>query len=629
MFRMQDVPFAWQDGQPYSPRYGDIYFSRDSGIAETRHVFLEQNHLARRWAELKDGEMFVIGETGFGTGLNFLCAWQLWEQVSPASARLHFISTERHPLPADALRLSLALWPELAAFADQLMYQYGDLAPGWHRMAFAQGRVMLTLLIGDVNATLPRLGAQIDAWFLDGFAPAKNPEMWSPRVFETIARCSAPGTTFATYTSAGRVRRGLEAVGFRVEKVRGYGRKRDMLRGTYAGTATPRQTSRIAREVIVIGGGLAGSATAYSLAQRSWKTTLIERHPAIAAEASGNHQGILYARISPSPNPLSEFALAGYQHALRVLATRLPQGEDTWRQCGLLQLAFDPKEAKRLEGVRDLGLPESLLRWVERDEASALAGVDVPYPGLHFAGGGWVSPPALCRALLDGPALTVLTGIEATHLRQDGDAWEVLQHGTVVARAPCIVIACAVHTRRFEQTAHLPLRSIRGQVTHLPATATSRRLRAVLCSDGYVAPPRAGLHTLGATYGNLEETVELRAVDHAENLAMLAQLSPELYQALGGDGLQPENLDGRAACRCNVPDYLPLVGLVSPMQPGLYVNTGHGSRGLITALLSAEALAAEICREPAPLPEDLLRAMSPQRFLRKVKRGFPPGNAGA
>jgi tRNA 5-methylaminomethyl-2-thiouridine biosynthesis bifunctional protein len=610
---MHDAPFVWQDGQPYSPRYGDIYFSRDSGIAETRHVFLEQNRLPQRWAGLCDGDVFVIGETGFGTGLNFLCAWQLWERVAPASARLHFISCERHPIPPGALQCVLALWPELAEFAAHLIGCYHDLSPGWHRMSFAQGRVVLTLLIGDANETLPRLHARVDAWFLDGFAPARNPDLWNTRIFEVMARRSATYATFATYTSAGLVRRGLERVGFRVEKVRGYGRKRHMLRGTFVHTADVRP-SPPHREAIVIGAGLAGSTTAHSLAQRGWKTTLIERHASIAAEASGNHQGILYARISPVSNVLSEFALAGYQYTLRTLTRLLPQDGDAWWQCGLLQLAFDEREERRLRGVCALGLPESLLRWVERDEAERLAGVGVPYAGVYFPGGGWVSPPVLCRALLEHPRITVLTGREATRLSWEGATWKVLQGDEVLAYAPIVVIACAAHTRRFEQTAHLPLRSIRGQVTHLPATAQSRRLRVVLCSEGYAAPPRQGSHTIGATYGNLEETVELRTADHLENLAMLAGLSPELFRALGGAALRPEKLDGRAACRCNVPDYLPLLGLVSPQTPGLYVNTGHGSRGLITTMLAAETLASGLEGEPAPVPKELLDAMSPQRF---------------
>lgn len=611
---MNQTTLDWQDGLPFSSQYGDVYFSRDSGIDETRHVFLQQNHLRERWQALQPGEYFVIGETGFGTGLNFLCAWQLWDEVAPHNARLHFVSTELHPIAPEELQQALALWPELAAFTAELLSQYGAMAPGWHRLTLAQGRVVLTLLIGDALSTLPRLDAQVDTWFLDGFAPSKNPEMWNDDLFKAMAQCSAPNATFATFTSAGMVRRGLQAVGFKVEKVAGHGKKREMLRGEFSGGE--RHSKAIAeRKAIVIGGGMAGCASAYALACRGWQVALIERHATVAAEASGNHQGILYARLMPKMSPLSELTLAGYQHALRMLNQLLPQGDDTWRQCGLMQLAFDGREAARLQGILNLGLPQSLLYGISKSEASAVAGVALPFGGLMFPGSGWVSPPALCRVLAEQPGITLLSGQEAVVIEPGDKGWQVRGETGVLASAPVAIIACANHTRRFAQTAHLPLRSIRGQVSHIPATAQSQAVNTVLCTEGYAAPVRHGIHTIGATYGNLEDTLELRAADHRENLEMLSQLSPEFYEAVGGDSLSVDHLGGRAACRCNVVDYLPLLGNVALDAPGLYVNTGHGSRGLITAMLAGEALASQLEGEPVPLPVELMHAMSPSRFL--------------
>jgi tRNA 5-methylaminomethyl-2-thiouridine biosynthesis bifunctional protein len=611
---MNQTTLDWQDGLPFSAQYGDVYFSRDSGIDETRHVFLQQNHLRERWQALKPGEHFVIGETGFGTGLNFLCAWQLWDEVAPRDARLHFVSTELHPIPPDELQQALALWPELAEFSAGLLSQYNAMATGWHRLTLAEGRIVLTLLIGDVLSTLPRLDALVDAWFLDGFAPSKNPQMWNDQLFQAMAQHSAPHATFATFTSAGMVRRGLQAAGFKVEKVAGHGKKREMLRGEFAGgDLQPKGVAN--RNAIVIGGGMAGCASAYALANRGWQVTLIERHRTVAAEASGNHQGILYARLMPKMSPLSELTLAGYPHALRMLGHLLPQSDDTWRQCGLMQLAFDEREAARLQGILALGLPSSLLYGINREEASALAGVALPFGGLMFPGSGWVSPPALCRRLAEQPGITLLSGQEAVAIEHGNAGWQVHGESGVLATAPVVVVACANHTLRFTQTAHLPLRSIRGQVTHIPATTQSQAVNTVLCTEGYAAPVRHGIHTIGATYGNLEDTLELRAADHRENLDMLSRLSPEFYAAVGGDVLPLETLGGRAACRCNVVDYLPLLGVIASQPPGLYVNTGHGSRGLITAMLAGEALASTLEGEPAPLPVELRKAMSPSRFL--------------
>jgi len=231
-----DLPMLhWQDGQPYSERYGDVYFSTDSGLEETRHVFLQGNDLARRFAALQAGESFCIGETGFGTGLNFLCTWQLFEQCAPAGASLDFFSVEKFPLDDDELRAALALWPELAAQAATLRARWRRRVPGWNRWSFADGRVRLTLAIEDVADAVPQLPeAAVDAWFLDGFSPAKNPEMWSDEVLSALARASHAGTTLATYTCAGWVRRGLQQSGFTVERVPGFGRKREMVRGQFS-----------------------------------------------------------------------------------------------------------------------------------------------------------------------------------------------------------------------------------------------------------------------------------------------------------------------------------------------------------------------------------------------------------
>lgn len=229
------------DGQPLSRQFDDVYFSRESGLEETRYVFLQHNRLAERWAALPEDGHFTIGETGFGTGLNFLCAWQLWEQLAPAQAHLHFISCEKYPLSADDLARALALWPELAVFSQQLIPHYRLLSPGWQQISLANGRITLTLLIGDVLDTLPLLdaGQGVDAWFLDGFAPAKNPDMWQPELYRQLALKAAPGCTLATFTSAGDVRRGLQAAGFAMRKTPGFGRKRDMLCGELAEPVHP------------------------------------------------------------------------------------------------------------------------------------------------------------------------------------------------------------------------------------------------------------------------------------------------------------------------------------------------------------------------------------------------------
>jgi tRNA 5-methylaminomethyl-2-thiouridine biosynthesis bifunctional protein len=636
-------------GQPLSAEFGDVYFSRASGLQETRHVFLASNRLAERFAALSPDAAFCIGETGFGTGLNFLCAWQLFEECAPPGARLHFVSTERYPLTLPDLRRALALWPELASFAEALVAQYQAIHPGFQRLHFADGRVLLTLLVGDVLDTLPELDASVDAWFLDGFSPAKNPQMWTPELFAQLARLSRPGTTLATFTSAGFVRRGLLAAGFEVVRVKGFGHKREMLAGPFAGLAATAAKPwfarppkpRAAQHALVIGAGLAGCASAASLAMRGWRVTLIERHGRIAAEASGNPQGVLYLKLSAHRTPLSQLVVSGFGHTRRLLE-RLERGSD-WDGCGVLQLAFDDKEAAR-QAQLAAAFPAELLRAVQQPDAEALAGVSLPAGGLFFPEAGWVHPPALCRQLVDHPNIRVLGNREALELRRDAGLWRAFDGEHELAAAPVCVLAGAAEVQRFVPS--LPLKRIRGQITRLPASDASFGLRTVLCAEGYVAPPRQGEHTLGASFDFHAQDLTPSEAEHAGNLQLLEEISTELATRLGADTLDPATLDGRAAFRCTSPDYLPIVGPLAdadafacayavlgkdarqvpdapcPWLDGLYVNTAHGSRGLLTAPLCGELLAAWLCDEPLPLPRPVAEACHPNRFaLRRLIRG--------
>ncbi len=647
----------WIDGQPVSRRYGDVFFSRDSGIAEKRHVFLDGNMLAERFAALAPRSHFVIGETGFGTGLNFLAAWQLFEAAAARDTRLHFFSVEKHPLSSDDLRATLALWPELQDRARQLCAQWDHFAPGWHRFRFADGRVHLTLGAGDAADRLAEIDAPADAWFLDGFAPARNPDMWTREVFGEIARLSRAGTTLTTYTAAGEVKRELEAIGFATQKSAGFGRKRDMLRGDYRGApivgATKPWFARPPahageREAIVIGAGLAGCAAADALAARGWRVTLLDQSGTIAGAASGNPQGVLYARLSAADTPVRRVVLSGYQHAIRRIAQTLPEGEDTWRRVGVLQLGFDADERARQEALAAAGFPPTLLTTATRENATELARMEVPSGGLYFSGGGWTHPPSLCRALADHEHIAVRASRITSIDRIDG-GWHVCDADGTTRRAGVVVIAAAHESHALAPTRHLPLRTISGQITALPATPRSAALATVLCGKGYAAPARHGAHTIGATHRMREASTDMRVADHAANLAMLSALAPGLSDAADAARLDPAILTGRAGVRCTSPDTLPIVGPVidadafvrtyaplprdasldlhdpTPCLPGLFVTTAHGSRGLVTTLLAGEILAALIEGEPPPDGRSVLDAVHPSRFLlRGLLRGRRP-----
>ncbi|WP_448119322.1 bifunctional tRNA (5-methylaminomethyl-2-thiouridine)(34)-methyltransferase MnmD/FAD-dependent 5-carboxymethylaminomethyl-2-thiouridine(34) oxidoreductase MnmC [Pseudomonas serbica] len=654
---MPHAQIDWDDqGLPRSRVFDDVYFSDLSGLDETRYVFLEQNALRERFAALPVGGRLVIGETGFGTGLNFLCAWQLFEQHAQAGARLHFVSVEKYPLSLPDLQRALALWPELKPFADQLLAQYRAIHPGFQRLVLDSGRVTLTLLIGDALEQLPQLDAQIDAWFLDGFAPAKNPDMWTAELFAELARLAAPGSTISTFTSTGWVRRLLNAAGFKMKRTPGIGHKWEILRGTFLGwpeevpmpaVTKPwfaRPTSATGeRRALVIGAGLAGCATAASLAARGWQVSLLERHAGLAQEASGNPQGVLYLKLSAHGTALSQLIVSGFGYTRRLLE-HLQRGVD-WDDCGVLQLAFNAKEAER-QAQLAAAFPESLLHTLDQVHAEARAGIALPAGGLFYPEGGWVHPPALCQWQATQSNIELLSHHDVLELRRVDGGWQAWDGDRLLADAPTVVLAGAAEIKRFTYSRELPLKRIRGQITRLPQTPASQSLSTVVCAEGYVAPARLGEHTLGASFDFNNDDLTPTTAEHLGNLQMLEEISLDLVARLGAHALQADELEGRAAFRCTSPDYLPIVGPLAdsqafadaysvlskdarqtpdipcPWLDGLYVNSGHGSRGLITAPLSGELIAAWLDDEPLPLPRAVAEACHPNRFaLRRLIRG--------
>lgn len=610
----------WLDGQPFSRRYGDIYFSREGGLAEKRHVFLHGNNLPGRFNSLSGANAFTVGETGFGMALNFLCTWQLFEATAPAGSSLDYFSVEKYPLDEQELAQALALWPEFRCYTDELFKRWRRRVPGWNRWGFANGRVRLTLVLDDAETALSQIRGHVDAWFLDGFAPSRNPELWTPSVFESLVSASRPGATLATYTCTGWVRRGLEKAGFRVRKAPGFGRKREMLEGFLPGLPARMTNPATA---IVIGGGLAGCSAASALAARGVSVSLIEQGPDLAAAASGNSRGILHARLSAGMNLLQRFVLASYGHALALLDEKLPVDGSARAECGELQLAFSDDETSRIEKLAALDWPPHILQHVDVAEASSLAGLKLAHGGLWFPAGGWVVPARMCAALAADPRIEQWLGYSADSLTWEdaGAGWRVTGQDRLAQpweRMVQIVVVCTGYQlKSFTQLAGFPLTPVRGQITALPVTRHSRNLRTVVSARAYLSPPFAGVHVAGATHGFNDVSTELRLSDHLENLSGLSEISPALAKVLDDDSLNIDQLEGRASVRASLPGAMPLVG---EFLPGLYTSLGHGTRGLITAGLSGELIAAAACGQLSPLPSDISNALSPSvRFALKRK----------
>jgi tRNA 5-methylaminomethyl-2-thiouridine biosynthesis bifunctional protein len=612
------------DGALYSPQFDDIYASSQGTLAQAQHVFLNGNDLPQRWHKT---ERFTIVETGFGAGLNFLATWRALREAAASSARLHFVSVEKHPFPLAELEVIHARYPPLREMAADLRRRYPPLLPGFHRLHFDNGRVTLTLLFGDAARMLRQLQARADAFFLDGFAPAKNPQMWSVEVFTELARLARPHATLATYTVASAVCRGLAAAGFAVEKRAGFAPKREMLCGRFMMPVMDRAPPNEKR-AIVIGAGLAGTSCTQRLAQRGWSVHLIDRHQAPAQEASGNPAGLMRPVFSLDWNMHSRFTSAAFLYASRHQLGLEQMGKGPIHgEGGVLQLARDASHFdKQQHIVEQFALPADLVQVVHVRQATELAGAPVAGPACWFPQAVWASPASMCRSNLDasGGSVRLLYGHEVAEMRRVEGRWEVLDgSGEVLAGAPIVVLANACTANRFAQAASLPLRPVRGQISLL-RQRPGRNLRIAVCREGYVTPAIDAMHCIGASFNEDMADPATRSEDHVANLARLEAMLPGF-----GDGVAPEMLSGRVAFRAMSFDRLPVLGALpdaqaqdAPAGDGLFACLALGSRGMTWAALAAEIVASRITGEPMPVEASMLKALDPARF-REKKREVP------
>ena len=634
MSRIENARLRWEDGVPVAEAFNDFYFNTDGGAEESQHVFLAGNQLEQRFQALQSQHTFVIGENGFGSGLNFFTTRKLWLRCAPADARLHYLAFEKYPLSQDDMETLLQRWPDITDCQNSFLQQYPPRQEGFHTLFFDQGRVQLTLIIGDALEQLPQLQASVDAWFLDGFSPDKNPDLWQPALFRQLAANSHPGTTLATFTVARQVREGLQQAGFSLSKRSGFGRKREMLCGQLD---VPQLRPRPAppQQVIVVGAGLAGATTARALAEQGISVILLEAGPEPAQQGSGNAQGALYAKLAVKPTYESAFHLHGLLFSVNQLR-QLPETNPPLASlCGVLQLAMQAKEARRQQQLlSDSNYANSLFHAVSAEQASELAGTDVGYPGLFFPDAGWVAPADYCRYLLDHPGIQCHFNQSVQQLIADGvDGHWMVKPSQACFSAPTVIICTAAETRLLAELAHLPVKPIRGQTSLVLANTSLPDLHTVVCGEGYISPAREAHYCFGATFDLHYANMELRDSDHQKNLDTLSAALPAFEK------LTPADCDGRTGFRCSTPDYLPIVGQVAdydatvelfaplrtdsrrladqpvPRLAGLYVNTGHGSKGLITCPISAALLAAQICSTPAPLPRELTARLDPARFI--------------
>ncbi len=576
----------WRDGAPHSPRFKDIYHSCAGALAQARQVFMRGCGLPQAWGQQPQWRVL---ETGFGLGLNFLATWQAWKDDPHRPALLHFASIEAHPVDAADLLRGAQDQPDLAPLAQQLALQWRDLGAGCHRLSFEDGRVLLTLCVGDIKPMLRELVFHADSVFLDGFSPTLNPEMWDEHTLKAVSRLCRRGARVATWTVARDIRERLTQCGFVLQMVPGLPPKRDRLEGEFQPAWQPKlragasALALAAGHCVVIGSGLAGAAVAASLARRGWRVEVLDAGSAPAAGASGLPAGLVVPHISADDAVLSRLSRAGVSMAWQQLHDLLREGQDF-----------------ALSGVRERRL-------------------DAGAPDLWHARAGWIKPAQWVKALLAQPGITWRGHTQVQSLRRQGEDWQLLDaQGGLLAQAPQVVVCAGFGSLALLPQA-LPLQALRGQLSwgwRSPGDAAAFPDTPVNGNGNFIPQVPTDLGPawyLGSSFERDSTDTRERDADHRSNHVKLQSLLPNTALALAR-AFELQQLQSFTAVRCTAPDRLPVVGALDALNlPGLWLSTAMGARGLTLALLCAELLAAQWHGEPWPVEKKLALALAPQR----------------
>ncbi|HIF9390808.1 TPA: FAD-dependent 5-carboxymethylaminomethyl-2-thiouridine(34) oxidoreductase MnmC [Photobacterium damselae] len=622
--KIENAVLDWNElGTPVSNDFDDVYFSNANGLEETRYVFLQQNGLPDRWNDFSR-RRFVVAETGFGTGLNFLALWQQFkafraENPDATVKELHFISFEKFPVTLDDLKKAHLSWPELSDLAQQLHAHYPPAVADCHRIILEDGLITLDLWFGDIQDCMPQVWTGdegiVDAWFLDGFAPSKNLAMWNLDVYKGMRNLARSGCTLATFTAAGFVRRELIEAGFEMKKAKGFGHKREMLTGTIGERTAPsntkpwyhisaraeNDTAQTLNDIAIIGGGIASAATALSLVRRGQTVTLYCKDEKPAQGASGNKQGAVYPLLNGNHNALSRFFAPAFVFAHQFVeqAAQNSQFDHDW--CGVVQLAFGEKmgeegnigregntgeEGKegikggegekgaemrnkqriKLDKMLAGGFPNELICALDHQQTHKITGVETGFDGVNYPLGGWLCPKELTRALIEQAQatglLTLHTQSEVCKLQQESEQrWQLQFTDGQSKQHACVVIANGHRFTDFEQTAKIPAYSVRGQVSHIPTNEQLGKLKTVLCYDGYLTPENPHSHTHCIGASYDRNSVDL-AFSEQNQHDNKQRLIDCLPQAEWAKSVDVSDNQARVGVRCATRDHLPFMGNV-------------------------------------------------------------------
>ena len=608
---------------PISKQFGDVYFSKDNGLLETRHVFLNGNDLTERLSQLHDYQYFCVGETGFGTGLNILTLWQLWQQVRLDNhSHLHVVSVEKFPLNKADLIRALNVWTELKPLAEKLIQQYPLPIAGCHRLSFPEERFSIDLWLGDAQDIFPTIPKTqtVNAWFLDGFAPSCNPDMWQANVLDHMVRLSDFGTTFASFSVAGVLKRGLKQHGIQISRPRGFGHKREMLKAIWLDTsqtetqsqdsettiaAPPKSEISKQRKIAIIGAGIAGLNTAWAFAQRGHQVTIYEQNEPLSG-ASGNPLALLNPKLCPIEHAHEHLMTLSWQHALNFYSQF-----KAFRPIQVQQIAL--KNADELLGLVEQ-YPEKVLSANTKQTDNSIPQTEFSSITLNQAGA--VSPHQLRDEILQHANIRI-EKVKISRLESTDSQVTLWQDQQIIAITDHAIVCCAKQSAQLFEN-YPVLKPIRGQVSWVENSQRPLALDQAYSYGGYCMQLDTAQLILGASFYPNRDDAEVLTEDHVHNYELIHSVFPAYAENLA----PVDTWQGRASLRAQSQDYFPLLGKMRDDQQ-IYSFAGLGSKGFLFAPLCSEILAAQVLAEACPVPINLLQKLAATRFPKKVKTKKP------
>lgn len=560
---------------PINRDFGDSYYSKSGGLDETKEVFINACGLSEKFA---NQDNVIIGELGFGTGLNFLVVYDLWRKLKRKNGVLHFYTFEKFLMPRETAQIALSKWPEIKDLANELIENWPIHKTGSERIWF-NDNIALNIIIGDANETILKQNFKADAWFLDGFAPRTNQDLWNIELFSHLKRLCKPNARLGTYSVAQIVRNSLEVNGFQFQKCKGFGSKRERLEAWLDGEEHIHQPPN---SCVIIGNGIAGSALAHSLLKRNFDVTIIEDDAIGAIKASNNKAGLFMPKLDRLDDEYSRFYKEAYIYSWR----QYKKLENCYEEIGVQEFARNDRDFEKFAIFKtNPPLPNDFLN-IENDY-------------LNHKKGGIIWPQNTCKALSNGAKF-----IDAKVLKiekSQNNSWLVIgNNDEIIKESQLVFIANGAGIANLEIAQNLEVTGRMGQVSIANKKIDNSN---PISSGGYFIPLNDGF-LIGATFDRvgLNNPLEITHDAHKKNIEIIEKFAPNLAQEI-----DINKLYGRTSMRVVTKDKMPIAG---KLEENLYVLSALGSRGFSISLLLAEHLISEIMGEPSPLSQFIIDKIS-------------------